>query len=141
MQKTLQNLLRASLFLVVCSGIYGIMVGIRYTNEYLYLTEGLRNQAGSVMTAGTLLLNYFSGAFRGIVTIIFGMAGLICIRKKDIKTWYCVSSGILTFLYVFGWKRFPYTEELVQMLIAVLSFALLIACRYLQGSVLRKERE
>lgn len=106
----------------MCSGIYGIIVGIHYTNEYLYLTEKLRDEAGAAMTTGMLMLEYFSGAFRGIITLVCGFIGLISIRKREIKTGYFVFLCILTRLYVLGLKKFLDAEEFMQMLVAMFCF-------------------
>lgn len=123
--KKIQYLSIVSLFFLMCSGIYGIIMGIHYTNEYLYLTEKLRDEAGAAITTGMLILEYFSGAFRGIITLVCGFIGLINIRKRDIKTGNFVFLCILTLLYVFGLKKFPDAEEFMQMLVAMFCFMML----------------
>lgn len=132
--KKIQYLFIVPLFLLICSGVYDIIMGIHYTNRYLYLTEELRNEEGAVLTIGMLISNYFTGAFRGIITIVCGLIGIIYIKKGDIKTWYFVFLGILTLMYVLGYRRFPDTEELMQMLTALLCFVPLsiykFTCRF-----------
>ena len=123
--KKIQYFSIMSLFFLMCSGIYGIIVGIHYTNDYLYLTEKLRDEAGAAMTTGMLMLEYFSGAFRGIITLVCGFIGLISIRKREIKTGYFVFLCILTLLYVLGLKKFPDAEEFMQMLVAMFCFMML----------------
>ncbi|MCM1025571.1 MAG: hypothetical protein NC432_04010 [Roseburia sp.] len=122
--KKIQNCAIVWFLLLVCSGIYGVVAGIDATNEYLYLTEDLRNQAEVSLTVGTLVLNYFSGAFRGIITIVCGFCGIAGIRKRAIKAWYFVFLGILTLLYVLGLMEYPYREEFVQMFIAASCFVM-----------------
>ncbi len=117
--KKLQSLSIVSLFFLICSGVYGIIIGIHYTNEYFSLTEELRKETGVAITTGMLMFEYFSGAFRGIITIVCGLVGWINIQKRDIKTGYFVFLVIVTLLYVLGLKEFPDTEELIQMLVAV----------------------
>lgn len=97
--KILQYLSIIALIFIMCSGIYGIIIGIHYTNEYLRLTEELGTQSGVTITAFSLILNYFSGAFRGIVTLACGMIGLVNIRKQQVKTGYLVFLGILSSFY------------------------------------------
>lgn len=123
--KILQYFSILSLIFIICSGVYGILIGIHYTNEYLRLTEELRNQPGVTITAVSLLLQYFSGAFRGMITLASGIIGLANIRKQEVKTGYLVFLGILSLLYIFGWKRFPYTDEFLQMSAAVFCFVML----------------
>lgn len=123
--KKIQYLSMLSLVFIICSGVYGVMIGIHYTNEYYRLTEELRNQAGVTITAGSLIFNYFLGAFRGIITIACGVIGMINIRKKEVKTGHLIFLGIVTLLYILGLKEFPYGEEFVQMLIAIFCFGML----------------
>ncbi len=128
--KILQYLSIASLLFLVCSRIYGIIVGIYYTNEYFRLTEIMRNQTGNTLTAGTLFLNYFSGGFRGIITIACGVIGLTNIKKQEVRTGYYIFLGILTLFYILGLIEFPFAEEFVQMLISVYCFGMLGIFKY-----------
>lgn len=128
--KILQYFSIIALFFIMCSGVYGIIIGIYYTNEYLRLTEELRNQSGVTITAVSLILNYFSGAFRGIITLASGMIGLANIRKQQVKTGYLVFLGILSLFYILGLKKFPYVEEFLQMLAAVFCFGMLGIYKY-----------
>lgn len=114
-----------SLVFLICSGVYGMMIGIHYTNEYFHLTEGLRNQADVALTAGSLILSYFSGAFRGIITFACGLIGIRSIRKKDVKTGYLIFLAVLSLFYILGTMQFPDVEEIVQMLVAVFCFVML----------------
>lgn len=126
--KKVRYLSIASLVFLMCSGIYGILIGIHDTNEYFYLSENLREEAGTAMTAGTLMFEYFTGAFRGIVTLACGFIGLINIRKGDIKAGYYAFLCILTLLYVLGLKEFPYVEEFIQMLAALFCLIMVSIC-------------
>lgn len=128
--KKIQYLSILSLAFIICSGVYGIIIGIHYTNEYYRLTEDLRDQAGVTITVGTLIFDYFLGAFRGIITIACGVIGMINIRKKEVKTGHLIFLGIVTLLYILGLKKFPYGEEFVQMLIAVFCFGMLSICKF-----------
>ncbi len=121
----LQYLSILSLVFIICSGVYGIIIGIHYTNEYFHLTEELRNRADVTLSAGSLILNYFSGAFRGIITFACGIIGMINIQRKEVKTGYLIFLGILALFYILGIKKFPYMEEFVQMLVAVFCFGIL----------------
>ena len=116
--KAIQVISMFSLALFICSGIYGIVIGIYYTNKYFQLTD-------VTITTGTMIFNYLFGSSRGIATVICGILGMVNLKKAEIRMGYLVFLGILTLMYLLGLIEYSYIEEFIQMSVAVFCFCML----------------
>lgn len=122
--KAIQSISMLSLALFICSGTYGIVIGIYYTNEYSQLTD-------VTITAGTMIFNYLLGSSRGIATVICGILGVANLKKKEVRTRYLVFLGILTLMYLLGLIEYPYIEEFIQMSTAVFCISMLSIFKFI----------
>lgn len=123
--KAIQSISMLSLALFICSGTYGIVIGIYYTNEYSQLTD-------VTITAGTMIFNYLLGSSRGIATVICGILGVANLKKKEVRTRYLVFLGILTLMYLLGLIEYPYIEEFIQMSTAVFCISMLSIFKFIK---------
>ena len=123
--KAIQSISMLSLALFICSGTYGIVISIYYTNEYSQLTD-------VTITAGTMIFNYLLGSSRGIATVICGILGVANLKKKEVRTRYLVFLGILTLMYLLGLTEYPYIEEFIKMSTAVFCISMLSIFKFIK---------